>query len=170
MYIKKLKELTRNQIMGVKHQQEGITLLETVIALTLVAFLTSVAVVCYIDQLPKARLNGATRQLLSDLMLARRQAVSRTQRVKLFFPDNQHYKICYDANGDGSVDDCEGNGTIKNIQTSYHGVTITPPTTPPTFLPLGTAEPLGATIEVKNASGSRALTIIRTGRIRMTSP
>lgn len=163
------KELTHNRIMCVRRRQEGITLLETVIALTLVAFLTSVAVVCYINQLPKARLNGATRQIMSDLMLARRQAVSRTQRVKLFFPDNQHYKICYDANGDGTVDDCEGNGTIKNIQTTYYGVTINPPTTPPTFLPLGTAEPLGATIEVKNASGSRALTIIRTGRIHIKS-
>jgi type IV fimbrial biogenesis protein FimT len=146
-------------------RQQGVTLLETMITLTIVGILVSVAVLLYVGQVPQARLNGAARQVMSDLMLARRQAVSRSQQVRVYFPDDQQYKICYDANGDGMVTDCEGNAAAKDIQATYDGVTISANQNP-VFHPRGTVSPM-ATITVKNATGSRDITISSAGRIRI---
>jgi type IV fimbrial biogenesis protein FimT len=144
--------------------QQGVTLLETIITLTIMGILASVAVLLYVGQVPQARLNGAARQVMSDLMLARRQAVSRSQRVRVYFPDDQQYKICYDANGDGTVTDCEGNAAAKDIQATYDGVTISANQNP-MFHPRGTVSP--TTITVRNATGSRDITVSSAGRIRI---
>ena len=41
-------------------------------------------------------------------MSARMKAVSHNRKVKVFFTGNNQYKICEDADNNGSVDDCEG--------------------------------------------------------------
>lgn len=146
--------------------QQGVTILETVITLTIIGILASVAVVLYVGQLPQARLNGAARQVMSDLMMARRQAVSRTRQVNVYFRDGQQYKICYEGD-----DDCnpESEKNWKDLEENYSGVTITPPYPSVTFRPRGTIRPLGASIGIKNASGSRSVRISSVGRIRIDS-
>jgi type IV fimbrial biogenesis protein FimT len=147
--------------------QGGATLLEIVIAVTILGIVSSVFVITYREYMPQARLNGAAREVMSDLMLARRQAVSQTQRVRVYFANNQQYKVCYDANGDGTVEDCEGNSQIKNIQKNYDGVTLSANNNP-IFYPRGTATNL-PTIAVSTAgmAKKKCITVSTAGRIKV---
>lgn len=147
--------------------QRGITIIETLTVMAIIAILAGVGITTYVGQLPRARLNGAARQIMSDLMLARRQAVGRTHRVQVYFSDGQQYKVCNDADGNGTVTDCEGNAKIKDIQANYDGVTISANNNP-IFQPRGTVSNW-ATITLSNATGSRYVTVSSAGRIRITT-
>lgn len=159
--------------------QHGFTLTELMIVIVIVGTLAGLTVANYVRQLPTSRLNGAARHVLTDLMLARRQALSQNQRVKVYFPEDEqydrYYKICSDANGDGTVTDCEGNNKTTNIQTSYAGVTLSA-NRDPVFHPNGTvyslheiASPV-TTITLTNTRGAtREITVSRAGRIRVKS-
>jgi type IV fimbrial biogenesis protein FimT len=102
---------------------------------------------------------------LGDLMAARMKAVSQNKKVKIFFATDNQYKICDDFDGDGTVDDCEGDSRTINIQDNYKGITLNS-TNNPTFHPRGTASNL-ATINITNVSGTKSITIAITGRVRI---
>ena len=157
------------------HQPHGFTLVEVMISVGIVAILAAFTVPNLLGQMPKYRLNGASRQLMGDLLAARMRAVSQNRKVQVFFPDAHQYKICDDANGDGTVANCEGNAQIKDIRgfvalvknKPYYDVSfLPPPTNNPIFDPRGTASNL-ATITVSNASGSKKITIAITGRVKI---
>ena len=139
------------------------------VVIAIVSILVGVAFTQYVHQLPTSRLNGATRHVLTDLTLARRQAISQSQRVKVYFPEDQQndkrYKIGLDANCDGTVANCEGHGRITNIQASYYGVTVSANGNP-VFQPGGTVSPT-ATITLTNAMGTRQITMSTVGRIHI---
>jgi Type II transport protein GspH len=96
-------------------------------------------------------------------MGARMKAVSQSRKVKVFFPDPHQYKICDDANNDGSVDDCEGTAQIKDLQSSYAGVSVSA-TLNPLFSPKGSTANY-TTITLTNTSGSKTITIEITGHV-----
>jgi type IV fimbrial biogenesis protein FimT len=149
--------------------QQGFTLAELMVVVAIVSVLAGVVFIHYVRQIPTSRLNGAARHVLTDLMLARRQAISRSQRVKVYFPEDQqndkYYKICFDANGDGTVADGEGNSRTTNIQANYYGVTVSA-NGDPVFQPSGTVSPT-ATITLTNARGTRQITMSTVGRIHI---
>ena len=148
------------------HDHDGFTLLECMVAATLIALLAAIAVPNLLALMPKYRLNGATREILGDLMEARMKAISLNRRVQVFFKDSDHYEICDDANNDGTIEDCEGTAVIKHLQANYPGITLGS-TNNPIFSPRGTATNL-ATITVTNASKeSKTLTISITGRVKI---
>ncbi|HEX2975017.1 MAG TPA: GspH/FimT family protein [Bacteroidales bacterium] len=107
------------------------------------------------------RLNGAARQIMSDLMHARMGAVSQNNEFKVSFPNNHEYQILDDDDNDGSADTGEVLQT-KNIQTDYHDVTFSS-TGNPIFYSRGTA--YGATITVANTAGSKNISVAVTGRV-----
>lgn len=155
----------RKQRMNLPGNHRGFTLTELMIVVALMAILAAIAVPSIMAQMPKYRLNGAARQVLGDLVAARMQAVSLNKRVKVFFDNNHQYRICDDANSDGTVADGEGNVQTKDIQTEYHDV-IFASNNDPIFQPNGTASNL-ATITLSNTSGSRSITISSAGRVRI---
>jgi type IV fimbrial biogenesis protein FimT len=142
----------------------GVTLHELMITIGTVGVLATIAVPNVLGEMPKYRLNGASQQILGDLMAARMQAVRYNRKVKIFFTGDQQYKICEDANNDGSVDDCEGDAKIINIQDNYKGITIDSNNNP-IFHPRGNASNL-ATISLTNSSGIKTIKIAIMGRVQ----
>jgi hypothetical protein len=59
-----------------------------------------------------------------DIMAARMKAVSQHRKVKVFCIDAYVYKVCDEANGDNSVDDCEESAQTHDLQTNYAGVSV----------------------------------------------
>ncbi len=152
------------------HDQQGFTLLEFMIVATVIGLLAAIAVPSLLTLMPKYRLNGATRQVMSDLMAARMKAVSLNRRVKVFFPPltspDKIYKICDDANNDGTVDECEGNAQIKNIQADYSGITLKSSNNP-IFFPRGTATNFATITIIKSENETKTITVAITGRVKI---
>jgi type IV fimbrial biogenesis protein FimT len=144
----------------------GFTLTELMITVAIMGIVAALAFPMVIGRQADRRLEGATQQLVWDLMAARQEAITQNRRVQVFFEGSDTYKICYDADNDGTVTNCEGNAKITNIQDKYHDVTISS-TNNPIFLPRGIATNL-PTVTVQNAKGSsNDITINITGRVKI---
>ena len=103
--------------------------------------------------------------VMSDLMAARMKAVSLNQRVKVSFGGNV-YRICNDADGNGTVADNEGDDIEKDINSEYDDVTLSASANP-IFRPPGTAA-LGGTVTLTNSRGSKYVIVALTGRVRIS--
>ena len=143
--------------------QKGFTLVELVIVTAIAVVLAELLALNFIGQMPTYRLNGAARWVAADLMAARAHAVSRILNVTVSFPNNHAYTIWRDADKDGVID--TGEAETKDIQTSYHDVTLTA-TDNPTFNSRGGIN-TPATITVTNASGSKIITVNTAGFIKI---
>lgn len=76
--------------------KRGYTLTELMVTVAIVGIVAAMAVPSFISYLPHLRLNGAARDLISDLRLARSLAVGQNQRYKVFFSvdaNNEWYEI-----------------------------------------------------------------------------
>lgn len=151
--------------MKVRMTSSGFTLLELMVTLAIMGVVAGIAMPNFLSYIPKSRLNGAATMVMTDMMAARMKAVKRNTRFQIYFSGDHQYKICDDADGNGTVTDCEGDALIKDIQTEYGDVTFSS-TNNPIFLPRGSASNL-ATVTFTNASGSKILTVSITGIVRI---
>ena len=155
--------------MLLHNKQSGFTLIEMIIVVAILSICAGIAIPTYLDWLPKSRLNGAARQVMGDLMLARMQAVTQNNEFRVFFFDNKHeYQILDDDNDDGNIDIDEWTQT-KDIQSEYSDVTISfedDLIMNPIFSPKGTASNQ-KTIKLTNSSGSKYIKIALTGRVKI---
>lgn len=149
--------------MKYSRSQRGFTLVELLITVMILGVLAALSFPMVVGRQADRRLEGATQQLLWDLMAARQEAITQGRRVQVFFNGTDTYKICYDADSDGNVTDCEGNGKITNIQDKYHDVTIESNANP-VFQPRGIAS--GAQIDIKSGAGSETINVNLTGRAK----
>jgi type IV fimbrial biogenesis protein FimT len=146
------------------HNQKGFSLIEMIVAAAIISIAAGIAIPAYVSMKPSIQLNGATRQIVGDLMWARMQAISQNNQFKIFFPGNTRYQILDDDDNDGNIDSSELTVT-KDIKDKYRGVTFSS-TNQPIFHPRGNASNL-STITITNSFGTRTVTIAITGRVKI---
>ncbi|MDY0188167.1 MAG: GspH/FimT family pseudopilin [Syntrophus sp. (in: bacteria)] len=145
------------------YRTRGFTLIELMVVIAIMAIMAAIAAPNFKSFMAQRRLNGAARQVMSDLMAARMKAVTINQKVKVSFTGNHAYEIWNDANSNGTVADNEGDDVAKDIQVDYHDVTFSS-TANPVFDPRGTAAAL-ATVTLTNSAGSKTVSVAITGRV-----
>ena len=129
--------------------------------------MAAIAVPNYLTYIPKARLNGAARMVMVDLMAARMNAVKTNRSTQVHFLDGgRQYRMNDDADNSGVVDNPEGDATLRDVQSEYKDVTIASWTGNPKFTARGTASVL-STITLENPSGSKVITVSITGRVKI---
>jgi len=152
--------------MRLCNKQSGFTLIELMVIIAIMAVSAGIAIPNFLSYMPKHRLNGAARQVMGDLMAARMKAVKLNHRAKVFFYSDHQYKICDDADNNGTVADGEGDVLLRDIQTEYSDVTFDSSNPPdPVFSSRGTATT--TTITLQNSSGLKVITISIAGRVKI---
>jgi type IV fimbrial biogenesis protein FimT len=145
---------------------QGMTLTEILVTLAIIGMLVGIGLPTYTSQMPKYRLNAAARQVLTDLLLARKLAMSEVHVVQVSFRQPHHYLIWQDRNDDGHIN----SGELITKDVSDHGVTLRA-NNQPRFHPTGTVTHL-ATIVLRHRSApqrlQRCLSISIAGRVKQT--
>lgn len=148
----------------IRRTQPGFTIVELMIVLAIGTVGIMLTQTWLTTQLPKWRLNGAVRQLVSDLQAAKMKAVVERNRQRIIFLDTHRYMVVDDDNNNGMLDPGE-KVEDRDIQRDYRDVTLAA-TNNPSFLPRGTASNL-ASISVTNTWGTRIITVSITGRVKV---
>jgi prepilin-type N-terminal cleavage/methylation domain-containing protein len=132
--------------------RRGFSIAEVLVATVVFGILAAVAVPQFIAFRPMNRLNGATRQIYSELMWARSKAVN----------DNSAYVVTFPPGNQTMV--ITAGSTVKtvNIQTEYSDVTLASSASTITFSARGTAD-VAPTITLTNPGGSKTVTVRITG-------
>jgi type IV fimbrial biogenesis protein FimT len=138
----------------------GFTLISQLVGLGIVSILFAIAVPSYMSMMPRVRLQGATRQLVSDLMFARMKAVRENNRHRVVFTSNQRYDVLSDGESGEGVP-----VLARDLSGDYPGVVLVA-NNDPVFSPGGRASSL-ATITLTNEAGQRRLSVNITGRVRI---
>ncbi len=141
--------------------------MEIMIVIAIIGIVGAIAIPGFMSMMPGMRLNGAARMVMGDLMAARMKAVKLNQRTKVFFDNNHQYRICDDADNNGTVDNGEGDVMSRDIHNEYNDVTFDlSNTADPIFSPRGTAT--NRTITLQNSAGSqKTITISIAGRVKI---
>jgi prepilin-type N-terminal cleavage/methylation domain-containing protein len=135
------------QILTDRH---GFSIGEILVAVGIFSILAAIAVPQFAAFRPKLRLDGAARQIYSELMWARSRAVSDNSSYAVTFPTNQTMLIT--------------GLTTKtvNIQTEYSDVTLASSASTITFSSRGTTN-VAPTITLTNSGGTKTVSLKITG-------
>ena len=133
-----------------RSDHRGFTLTELLTVIVIFSILAAIAVPQFIAFRPKNRLNGAARQVYSELMWARAKAVNENRTYVVTFPTNYSIQIA------GSTT------RVVNLQTEYSDVTLTSSASTVTFSSRGTTDAT-PTITLTNSGGTKTVTVRITG-------
>lgn len=112
----------------------GFTLTKLLVVLTIVALLATVAMPSMAAVIDSIRLGSASNVFLSNLQLARSEAIKRNSRVVLCMSANgvvcastggweQGWIVCHDANNNGAFEN--GEAIIERVQPLAGGIKFT---------------------------------------------
>lgn len=121
----------RTHTVAFRAAQPGVTLIELMITLLIVAMLLTFALPAFTELLAESRLKAATSALYLKLYQARSEAIKRNQRMRLTFKVSDGGATwCYGMKTDASCDctvagSCEIDGMEKTVNsTEFPGIGI----------------------------------------------
>jgi len=155
--------------------QHGVTMLELMITLAIVAILAALAAPSFTGFIADVRQSSMMGELAGDLHLARSESIKRNVRV-LVCPLGAGntcgvgtdwavgWVVCYDANDDGICDTTVGNdpNPIKVHAALGRTVSLVGPAAPIYFRPVGTASVLAAFVLANSSSVTGGTTRVTT--------
>jgi len=145
--------------------KKGFTLVELIIAVAIFAILGAISIPTFQSFLAQRRLNGAARELHSNLMSMRMQAVSENKWIALNVDNNHQYTIFRDTNQNGAIDTGE-TLLVKDLHPTYYDITIDTASSASgvTFRPNGTGST--ATLRLSGSAGIKTITVTSNGRVK----
>jgi Tfp pilus assembly protein FimT len=175
-------------------RESGFTLLGLLSAVVILGILAGIAIPSYQSWLPKSRVNGAARELFSDLQLARMSAISENNDYVITFDTgNNRYSVYDDNDNDFATAGAESGELVKtvDIDDRYQGIgygyiagnnpsgnpitsevmfTGTPPRAifKPTGLGKNGSVYLKPTVDTSRKDRQRAIVVSTVGRVRLT--
>ncbi|MBN2283071.1 MAG: GspH/FimT family pseudopilin [Deltaproteobacteria bacterium] len=145
-------------------KKTGFTLIELLMVVVLMAIISAIAMPGFLEWMAQNRLNGATRQVMTDLMEARSSAVNQNNRFRVLFVDSHRYQIHDDRNNNSAIDAGEPVVT-KDIHNDYQDVTFSATATP-IFYSRGTAFGTTVTLYLANHGQTKTVTVSAAGRVK----
>ena len=143
--------------------QKGITLIELVVVMAIIAIGAALTTPNISGWLPTYRLRSATRDVVSIMRVAQIKAVSNnTQYQAVFNPGNSTYVLQYRDTGGNWVDE----GSTLTLPTGVNFVTTLVGDTA-TFSPNSTATDGNVTLNNNKGASKRIRLLGLTGRIRI---
>lgn len=138
--------------------------MEIMLVLTIFVILAALSLPTYAGLMSRHRLSAATVQVMSDLMLARKHALSQQHLVQVLFDSTQHYRIWEDLNNNNRFNQ----GEIISKDVMSFGIKMKS-NNHPRFYPSGSVTHL-PTIKLSHPGASsqeaRCITISIAGRIK----
>jgi len=140
----------------------GFTLVEILVTVALIGIISAIAIPDWGTVLLTFRLNGATRQVQSELHRIKMKAVTENVKFQLVYSENgQTYQV-------------KRNGVELETKSLPEGIELRTTTSPLTleFTPRGTPSSAGTvTVKLCNTKGEGKNIVVRaTGRIRTCKP
>jgi len=135
---------------------EGFTLAELLVCVTIISILAMTAAPHFTGFLRSFRLNSATKIVWGDLHKARMLAIKENRSIRVDFAGTSYNIVRVDT---GEV------VFTRNLVVDYPGMTVSTSNNTVTFGSTGTAGGGGKTIQVQSSKGTKTFTILTTGRI-----
>ncbi len=155
---------------GILKREEGISIVELIIVMSIIAVLAAVAAPRYSQFVAKSRVKRAASDLLQNMRLARTIAIRENRQYLITFDGNANtYSMGFDGDNNGSLADAADgyeNGPVRtvdledeygtNVVLDTSNFTVVPPNGPDgiainnaaslRFSPDGTVSPIGSYI------------------------
>ena len=145
--------------------QKGFTLFELIVATAILGILAELFATVILKQMPRYRLNSATRQVTWDLMSARMKAVSDFSNLKVRFSNDHEYTVWSDSNGDNMVDNGETVVLQSDVRSKYPDVSFVDPLPLPFVFSVRGTSSMAQQLTLTNTIESRRIRVSVAGKI-----
>jgi type IV fimbrial biogenesis protein FimT len=151
-------EAHNSTLIPVIKGKDGLSLIEMLIVIAIISLLIGIASLQFSKWNTKYNIEGQTKEMYSDLMEARANAMSRNRDHIFRMIDATRYQTLADLNGDGDYDDTVNNiaetGAIKTLKNAIQWNSAAPANSDVTFNSRGLATTAGTINVATNTAGA----------------